>query len=95
MTRQLRYATHLDQAIFEDHLLQAAKAFQEGNLDLAKQMLQSCFDQLGQERDHFYSHDTHIIEIILVAATTLGAKLDLELARPQPLNLLINGELLQ
>lgn len=95
MTRQLRYATHLDQAVFEDHLLQAAQAFQENNIDVAKQMLQSCFDQLGQERDHFYSHDTHIIEIILVAATTLGAKLDAELARPQPLNLLINGTLLE
>ena len=95
MTRQLRYATHLDQAVFEDHLLQAAKAFQADNFEFTKQMLQSCFDQLGQERDHFYSHDTHIVEVILVAATTLGAKLDAELARPQPLNLLINGELLQ
>lgn len=95
MTRQLRYATHLDQAVFEDHLLQAAKAFQQNDLDVTQQMLQSCFDQLGQERDHFYSHDTHIIEIILVAASTLGTKLDLELARPQPLNLLIHGELLQ
>lgn len=95
MTRQLRYATHLDQAIFEDHLLQAARAFQEANAEVTHQMLQSCFDQLGQERDHFYSHDTHIIEIILVAASTLGAKLNAELERPQSINLLINGKLLE
>lgn len=94
MTRQLRYATHLDQAVFEDHCLQAANAWLEGNSDQATKMLQSCFDQLGQERDHFYAHDTHVIEVILLAATTLGAKLDEELTRPEPLNLLASGKLL-
>jgi alpha-mannosidase len=94
MTRQLRYSTHLDQAVFEDHLLQAARAYFDHDAALCKQMLHSCFDQLGQERDHFYSHDTHILEVVLIAPSTLGAKLDVELARPQPLNLLLNAELL-
>jgi len=95
MTRQLRYSTHLDQAVFEDQCLQAAKAFLNGERETAKQMLQSCFDQLGQERDHFYSHDTHILEVILLAPTTLGAKLDEELARSVPLCLLANSKLIE
>ncbi len=75
MTRQLRYSSNLDELLFADQALQAAMAAIEGDSETANRLLQSCFDQLGQERDHYYSLDVNLIDVTLLAPTTLGASL--------------------
>ena len=82
MTRQLRYTSNLDELLFSDQVLQAAQAAIADDRETAERMLQSCFDQLGQERDHYYSLDVNLIDVTLLAPTTLGASLKKQLSNP-------------
>ncbi len=84
MTRQLRYTSNLDELLFSDQALQAAQAALADDRETAERMLQSCFDQLGQERDHYYSLDVNLIDVTLLASTTLGASLKKQLAQSEP-----------
>lgn len=84
MTRQLRYTSNLDELLFSDQALQASLAAVDGDRETAERMLQSCFDQLGQERDHYYSLDVNLIDITLLAPTTLGNSLKKQLATTHP-----------
>ena len=79
MTRQLRYTSNLDQLLFSDQACQAAEAALKQDEDSAKQLLQSCFDSLGQERDHYYSLDVSLLDITLLAKSTLGKSLEKQL----------------
>lgn len=84
MTRQLRYTSNLDELLFSDQALQAAQAAVADDRETAERMLQSCFDQLGQERDHYYSLDVNLIDVTLLAPTTLGASLKKQLGQLHP-----------
>ncbi len=81
MTRQLRYTSNLDELLFNDQVLQAADAAKAEDAETAERMLQSCFDQLGQERDHYYSLEVNLIDVTLLASTTLGNALGRALQR--------------
>ena len=100
MTRQLRYTSNLDLQQFGSQLTSAATAALANDRAEAERWLQSCFDALGQERDHYYSLDVHLIDITLLASTTLGKSLTAQLDRsdqPQspPTSYLACGELLR
>lgn len=94
MTRQMRYTSNLDELMFNDQVRQAAEAAMAGNADQTEAMLQSCFDQLGQERDHFYSLDVRLIDVTLLAPSTLGTPLTEQIRQPQLTNYLANAQLL-
>jgi len=100
LTRQMRYASNLDEVHFQDRLVAAAGAAvaaddrAPASLDEARDQLRSCFDILSEERDHYYPVDANILDLTLVAPTTLGAPLRKELASPLPVNLLISGSTL-
>lgn len=100
MTRQLRYTSNLDLQQFGSQLTSAATAALANDRAEAERWLQSCFDALGQERDHYYSLDVHLIDITLLASTTLGKSLTAQLERsdqPQspPTSYLACGDLLR
>lgn len=96
MTRQLRYTSNLDELLFNDQLLQAAKAAIADDLSTAERMLQSCFDQLGQERDHYYSLEVHLIDVTLLANSTLGTSLAKQLDAPNiPTSMVASASLLR
>ncbi len=96
MTRQLRYSSNLDELLFSDQVLQAALAAVADDRDTAERMLQSCFDQLGQERDHYYSLDVNLIDITLLAPTTLGTSLKKQLSNPHsPTSLLASAAIVR
>ena len=95
LTRQLRYSSNLDQFLFDDQLAQAAGALLEEDLEKAERMLQSCFDQLGQERDHYYSSEVNLIDTTLLASTTLGSALTMQLERTVPTTVVASANLLQ
>ena len=84
MTRQLRYTSNLDELLLSDQALQAAQAAVADDRETAERMLQSCFDQLGQERDHYYSLDVSLIDVTLLAPTTLGNSLKKQLSSTHP-----------
>ncbi|MEZ6112676.1 MAG: hypothetical protein R3C99_16940 [Pirellulaceae bacterium] len=94
LTRQMRYASNLDETYFRNQIVAGAQAAMAGDSEEARRRLTACFDVLAQERDHFYSVDIYMVDITLVAPTTL-ASLVAELDAPTPTNLLMRGELLE
>lgn len=91
MTRQLRYSSNLDQVVFAEHVFAAAQAWVAGRGEEAKNSLHSAFDLLAEERDHYFSADPHLIDLVLVAESTLGEELAETLRGDQPLNLLMSA----
>ena len=94
LTRQMRYSSNLDETYFKNTVVAAAVAAVEGNDVLAKEKLAACFSVLGEERDHYYPVDAFVIDLNMVASTTLGASLAGELSRDTPTSVLLSGELL-
>ena len=94
LTRQMRYSSNLDEVHFFDQLLAGARAAVDGSADAAREKLTACFDLLAEERDHYYSVDAYLLDLTLVAPTTLGESLRTELAATEPINVLLSGELL-
>ncbi len=95
MTRQLRYTSSLDESLFSEKVLLAAEAAYGDDLGKCQDVLQSCFDTLGQERDHYYSLDVNLVDVTLLASTTLGNALREQLGHLEtPTTLLASGSLL-
>ena len=94
LTRQMRYSSSLDEVNFNQHLLAAARAAVARNDQEARNKLSSCFGLLSSERDHFYAVEAFLLDLTLVAPTTLGPTLRSELEGQSPVNLLLTGELL-
>lgn len=94
LTRQMRYASNLDETYFQGTAVAAAQAAVAGQTELAREKLAICFNLLGEERDHYYPVDAFLLDLTLTASTTLGEKLRQELAGPGPINLLLPAELL-
>lgn len=98
MTRRLRYTSNLDEIYFAGRVVEAAKGWVEGNGNAAVAALHEAFDALAEERDHYFSTDPHLVDLTLLAPSTLGTRLEsaLELTnRPHApaLNFLIDCDL--
>ncbi len=75
LTRQMRYASNLDEPALERFAVAAADAAVAGNADEARAQLQSAFNLLGEARKYFYPVDSYLIDLTLTAPTTLGPAL--------------------
>jgi alpha-mannosidase len=64
--RQLRYSSTLNSVLFQEQLLHAAQAVAEQKEDEAERWIQSCFDQLAQERDHHFAQAVHLVDVVLL-----------------------------
>ncbi|HND52949.1 MAG TPA: hypothetical protein PLV92_11150, partial [Pirellulaceae bacterium] len=95
LTRQMRYASNLDELHFQNLVVAGARAARDGDLVLAREKLQACFDMLAEERNHYYPVEAYLLDVILAAPTTVGASLRTELATDSPASLLINGSCLE
>jgi len=95
ITRQLRYMSNLDEYQFGKETVAAAASAVEGDLETTREHLQGAFDLLTEAREYFYPVETHLVDLTLVAASTMGAALRRELAGGQPTNLLIGGRVLE
>ncbi|MFO1064109.1 MAG: hypothetical protein U0892_09625 [Pirellulales bacterium] len=95
LTRQMRYTSNLDLLMFDSQLSQSAAALLQGNEEDAERMLQSCFDQLGQERDHYYSMDVSLLDLTLLAPSTLGPAITEQLNQSHPTTFIACADLLR
>ena len=95
LTRQLRYMSNLDEVSLRASALRAAGAAVEGHADVARDNLQSAFDRLRDSREYYYPVEAHLIDLTLVAPTTLGEPLRHQLAGRWPCNYLVEGGTLQ
>jgi alpha-mannosidase len=98
LTRQMRYASNLDEVHFKNVVVDAAQAAVRGDLDHARERLQACFNLLSEERDRYYPVEAFILDLTLVGPTVIGKALREELQRPASeapaVNLLLSGETL-
>ncbi len=95
LTRQMRYASNLDEIHFENTVCDAARFAVTGDREQAIEKIQSAFDLLSTERDHYYSVDAYLVDINMVAESTLGTMLVDELTDTPATNLLLPPALYQ
>ncbi len=77
MTRRLRYTSNIDEIHLQNRAVAAAQAFIDGDADAAADALHDVFDCLAEERDHYFSSDPHLIDLILTSPSTLERLLEL------------------
>ena len=94
LTRKLRYSSNLDEIHFQNQVVAAAAAVMEGQADEARSRLTASFDLLAMERDHYYPGEAYVLDLTMLAATTLGESLRSQLRKPTTCNLMLSGELL-
>ena len=92
LSRKMHYDSHVDLDPFQTEVLAAARATVRGELEVAREGLVRSFDVLAQARDHFYPVDAYLIDLTLLAPSTLGQALREELAEGRPTNLVVSGE---
>ena len=95
LTRQMRYSTNIDESQFQRDVLAAATAAVAHDAAESRVHLSKCFDLLNESRKYFYPVDSYLVDLTLVASTTLGVSLASALQNPSPANLLVTAELLQ
>lgn len=79
LTRQLRYSSNLDEVYFSSLVIAAAEAAVANDLSTTDDKLQAAFDLLMEERDNYYPVNALLIDLTLVADTTLGPALGRQL----------------
>ncbi|MGV3484976.1 MAG: hypothetical protein ACO1RT_11215 [Planctomycetaceae bacterium] len=75
MTRRLRYTSNLDEIFFASRVVEAARMMVAGEGAAAIAALHEAFDALAEERDHYFSTDPHLVDLTLLAPSTLGPSL--------------------
>ncbi len=92
LTRQMRYMSNLDEVHLKNETLAAAACAMAGQGDEARQHLRNCFETLLEARERFYPVQAYLVDLTLVAPTTIGASLRRELNIDVPKNVLLSGE---
>jgi alpha-mannosidase len=95
LTRQMRYMSNLDEVHFQAETLRAAEAAVAGDADQTRRHLVSCFEVLTEARERFYPAESYLLDLTLLASTTLGDALRDELASPVAMNLLATAETIE
>ncbi|MCD4727249.1 MAG: hypothetical protein K8R46_06285, partial [Pirellulales bacterium] len=75
INRKSRYTSNLDESSFRVAALAAAHAAVEGDKADARDQLQAAFDRLHEAREYFHPLEIRLLDLTLLAPTTLGAAL--------------------
>jgi alpha-mannosidase len=94
MTRKLRYSSDLDCERFDETVLAAAKAAQEGGTEAAKERLQSAFDQLQEEKNQYYPVVADFVDSILLSDSLRAESINAELEGSVPKSFVATGSTL-
>jgi alpha-mannosidase len=95
LTRAMHYSPVLDDEQFAGAVVAASRAAVSGNHSLAREELSRAFDLLADARNHVYAVDFYVIDVTLLAPTTLGEPLRGKLAGNAPTSLLLTQELIE
>lgn len=93
LSHDLLYGSVFDSALFLRSVVAAAQAAVANDSAAIHDGLRICYDQLEQARTHSYPMDIHLVEVLLVAETTLGARLRRAVQEAQSTNLLLPGNI--
>jgi len=94
LTRKVHYSSNLDVVLMAEQAKSAAIAFLGNDSSGCERWLQSCFDQLSQERDRYFTQAANLLDLTLLAPSTLGRSLSQQLQSAHPQNILATASLL-
>ena len=95
LTRAMSYTSVLDIEQFTGAVAAAANAAVARDETTTHEELARAFDLLADARNHVYGVDYYVIDVTLLAATTLGDSLCKKLATGSPTNVLMCGALIE
>lgn len=95
LAKKLRYSWNLDWVAFTEQVLAAAKASMQCDVQEADRLIQICFDTVSQERDRYCSQQIHLIDVVLLAESTLQDNFDQQWNYSHCVNILANNRLIQ
>lgn len=95
LARRMRSSTDIVTADFNAAVVEGARAAVAGDEPAARGKLRECFAALEATRSQYYPVDVWLLDLVLVAESTLGRRLAGELDAPVPLGLLVTGRLLE
>ena len=95
LARRMRSSTDIVTADFNAAVVVAARAAVAGDEATAREKLRECFAALEATRSQYYPVDVWLLDLVLVAESTLGRRLESELDAPTPLGLVVTGRLLE
>ncbi|MBX7167818.1 MAG: hypothetical protein K1X74_15910 [Pirellulales bacterium] len=94
LSRRMRYSSALDEGHFASEVKAAAGAVLAADRELARKHLTAAVEVLTEARDRFFPTEAWLIDLTLVAETTLDERLRAELQSTVPLNLLLTANTL-
>jgi hypothetical protein len=94
LAKKLRYSWNLDWIAFTEQVLAAAKASVQCDVQEADRLIQICFDTVSQERDRYCSQQIHLIDVVLLAESTLQDSFDQQWNYSHSVNFLANNRLI-
>lgn len=94
LTPDMHYGGIFQAELFRESVIAAARSAVAGNREAMLHSLATSYDQLEECRNHIYGVEPTLIDVLLVAETTLGQPLIDELNTDQPINVLLSGKLL-
>ncbi len=95
LTRQMRYMSNLDEIQLKRATVDAANACVAGDAEETRRHLGTAFEVLAEARDRFYPVNCYLIDLTLVASTTLGQSLRDDLNGDTPTNVLMSASVLE
>jgi alpha-mannosidase len=95
LARKLRYSWNIDWIMFSEQVLSAARASLADNAEETEQWLQASFDSLSQERDRYCSQQAYLLDVVLLASSTLGTSLNRQMEVSHPFSLIATSKLLR
>ena len=94
LARKLRYSWNIDWIMFTEQVLSAARASLSQDVEETERWLQAGFDSLSQERDRYCSQQAYLLDVVLLAPSTLGPSLDRQLEVKHPFNIIATSKLI-
>ena len=104
INRKSRYMSNVDETSLRIAALAAAAAAVEGDSAEARNQLQSAFDRLHEAREYFHPLEIRLLDLTLLAPTTIGGALldrlttcnaQEDVSATCPANLLVAGEVIE
>ena len=92
MTRQLRYSSSLDEECFSGSVRKAVGLAAETTSDDYQSAIQSCFDQLIEERSRYYPTTANLIDLVFVTKDLVDGRLEKTLNQANRMSLHCTGE---
>ncbi len=95
LAQRMRSSSGLTDTGFADAAIRAAGAAINGDDHAARDALRECYGFLEATRAHYYPVDVWLLDLVLLADTTLGNGLDQELRSPVPAAVVATGRVIE